>query len=134
MKKIYLIIISIFLLAFIIPQEQKKGEPWVIPDKYSKMINTINNDQASLAVGKMLWTKHCKSCHGNIGKGDGPKSKMMKTFPGDFSTVEFKNNKDGVLYYKAFVGRNEMPNFEKLIPNDEDRWSLINHIRSLSKY
>ena len=36
---------------------------------------------------KELYAKHCNSCHGPGGKGDGPAGKMLKPAPGDFSVV-----------------------------------------------
>lgn len=127
-----LVVLAAFIMfAFSVPQDQKKGGPWQIPDKYQKMTNPIKDDAASVTTGKMLWGKFCKSCHGNVGKGDGPKAAMLKTFPGDFTTAEFKKNSDGALYYMSYIGRDEMPNFESKIPEEEDRWALINYMKTL---
>ncbi|MFC2107772.1 c-type cytochrome, partial [Bacteroidota bacterium] len=95
---------GIFLLAFTVPQDQKKGGPWEVPSKYQKMENPYKDDAKLAKVGKMLWAKHCKSCHGNIGEGNGPKAKQLKTFPGDFTTPEFQEQSDGVMYYKSYIG------------------------------
>jgi mono/diheme cytochrome c family protein len=121
-----------FLMAFI-PQDQKKGEPWEVPAKYEKMENPYAGDDSNERVAKMLWSKHCKSCHGNVGLGDGPKARQLETFPGDFSTEEFQAQSDGAIYYKSYIGRGEMPNFEKKIEDEEDRWILVNYIRTFSK-
>ena len=123
----------IFLLAFTVPQDQKKGGPWEVPSKYKKMENPYKDDAKLAKVGKMLWAKHCKSCHGNIGQGNGPKAKQLKTFPGDFTPPEFQEQADGVLYYRSFIGRDEMPNYESKIQDDEDRWAVINYIRTFNK-
>lgn len=120
---------AFLLFAFAVPQEKTKSA-WEIPAKYQKMTNPTKADDASLKVGKMLWAKYCKSCHGNVGKGDGPKAGQLKTHPGDFTTAEFKKNSDGALYYMAIIGRDEMPNFESKIPEEEDRWALINYIKT----
>lgn len=82
-------------------------------------------------VGKMLWAKHCKSCHGNMGLGDGPKAASLKTHPGNFKDAAFQAQSDGVIYYQSFVGRDEMPNFEKKILEAEDRWAIVNFIRTM---
>lgn len=125
--------VGIFLLAFTLPQEQKKAGPWEIPSKYKKMENPYKDDAKLKKVGKMLWAKHCKSCHGNIGEGNGPKAKQLETFPGDFTTAEFQDQSEGVIYYKSFIGRDEMPNFESKIPDDEDRWAVVNYMRTFKK-
>ena len=124
---------SLFIVAFSMPQDQKKGGPWEIPAKYQKMENPYKDDASLEKVGKMLWAKHCKSCHGNVGLGDGPKAGQLETHPGDFSTADFQGQADGPIYYKSFIGRDEMPNFEKKIPDEEDRWAIVNFMRTMKK-
>ena len=125
------VVLAFAFMAFVAPQDgQKKGGPWDIPSKYVKMENPYA-DQDLTKVGKMLYSKHCKSCHGNAGLGDGPKAKQLETFPGDFSSEEFQAGTDGELYYKSIIGRDEMPNYEKKIPDEEDRWAIISYLRTL---
>jgi mono/diheme cytochrome c family protein len=119
-----------FSISAFAPQDQKKGGPWDIPEKYLEMTNPYADDASLVKIGKMLYSKHCKSCHGNKGLGDGPKAKNLETFPGDFSTEEFHNLSDGELYYMSIIGRDEMPNYEDKIPDEEDRWSVINYMRA----
>lgn len=104
--------------------------PWNIPAKYKTMKNPYAN-QTDLAqtVGKQLWAKNCKSCHGNLGLGDGPKAAGLKTKIEKISEVQ--PNTDGEIYYKSIIGRDEMPNFEGKIPDEEGRWAIVNYIRTL---
>ncbi len=120
-------------IAIIIMSATLQQKPWVIPEKYKSMKSTVKTSAASIAAGKVLWEKHCKSCHGSLGKGDGVKAKTLKTTCGDMSTAKIQSESDGELYYQSFVGRDEMTNFEKKIPDNTDRWNLINFIRSLKK-
>lgn len=120
-------------IALIIMSTSLQQKPWVIPEKYKIMKNTVKSSAASITAGKATWEKHCKSCHGNTGKGDGVKAKTLKTICNDFSTTKVQSQADGVLYYQSFVGRDEMPNFEKKIPDITDRWNVINYVRSLKK-
>jgi len=122
---------GIFLMAFITPQDKKLGGPWEIPAKYKTMKNSYADDASLLKVGKMMYSKHCKSCHGARGLGDGSKAASMKTEMRSFASDEFQKQSDGVIYYQSFIGRDEMPNFEKKIPDDEDRWALINYLRTI---
>ncbi len=124
---------GLVVMAFSIPQDQKKAGPWEVPAKYEKMENPYKDDASIAKVGKMLWSKHCKSCHGNMGLGDGPKAAQLETFPGDFSTAEFQGQSDGAIYYKSFVGRDEMPSFEKKITDEEDQWAIVNYMRTMNK-
>jgi mono/diheme cytochrome c family protein len=118
-------------MSFVVSQDQKKGGPWNVPAEYKSKKNPNSGQADLLPVGKMLWAKHCKSCHGNMGLGDGPKAASLKTNPGNFKDAAFQAQSDGVIYYQSFVGRDEMPNFEKKIPEDEDRWALVNFIRTM---
>jgi mono/diheme cytochrome c family protein len=120
----------VLMFAFTVPQ-QKKGEAWDIPAKYKNMKNPHQGDKSLLRVGKSIYVKHCASCHGKSGLGDGSKAANLKTYPGDFSSDEFQSYKDGEIYYMSFIGRNEMPNFEKKIEYEEDRWAVINYIRTM---
>jgi len=121
----------IFVTANIV-MAQKAGGPWTIPAKYKSMKSTIKAGDASInTVGKDLFTKHCKSCHGAKGLGDGPKSASLKTLVPSFAAKTFKAQADGDIYFQTLVGRDEMPNFEKKIIDESDRWALINYIKSL---
>jgi mono/diheme cytochrome c family protein len=116
------------LLGFTIAYNQ---DPWPVPEKYEKMANPVKPDAESLATGKSLWVKHCQSCHGKKGLGDGTKAAQLKTPAGDFSKPEFKKQSDGAIFYKSLEGRDDMPNFKKKIPDQDDLWSVVNYIRTL---
>lgn len=139
MKKTNFLMLSAFvaaiflLMSFVLPQEQKQPEPWEVPSKYQKKTNPYADDASLIKVGKMLYSKHCKSCHGNTGECDGPKAKQLETYCSDFTSAEFQAQSAGEMYYKSFIGRNEMPNFEKKVTDEEDRWAIINYMVSLKK-
>ncbi|MDD3723793.1 MAG: cytochrome c [Lutibacter sp.] len=107
-------------------------EEWKVPAKYQTMKNPVA-PKTDAAIGKSLYTKHCKSCHGSEGYGDGTKAKEMKGDLGDFSSKEFQNQSDGALFYKTTTGRNDMPGFDKKISSDEDRWLIVNYMRTLAE-
>jgi len=123
----------IALFAFVAPQDQKVAGAWTIPATNKAMKNpTKDSDKAaSVNVGKMLYTKHCKSCHGGLGLGDGPKASSMKTKIGSFKDAKFQGQTDGEIYYQTFVGRDEMTGFDKKIAENEDRWAIVNFVRTL---
>jgi mono/diheme cytochrome c family protein len=107
-----------------------KQDPWVVPEKNAKMANPLKGDASSVSTGKSLWAKHCQSCHGKQGKGDGSKAAGLKTKPGDFSSAAFKGQSDGAIFYKTSEGRKDMPSFKKKIPDQDDVWSLVNYMRT----
>ena len=107
---------------------------WDIPSKYVKMKNPTYANHENLAIGKALYSKHCKSCHGKTGIGDGPKADEFDTDIGDFSSKEFHEQTEGEIFYKSYIGRYDMPNYEKKIPNPEDMWFIVNYLKTLEEY
>lgn len=116
----------LFISAAMIVQEK----PWVVPEPSRKMKNPVKNSNDNINIAKSLYAKHCKSCHGKNGEGDGPKAAELKTAAGDFTSDEFQNQTDGELYYKTTEGRDDMPGFKKKIAADEDRWLIVNFLRT----
>ena len=107
-------------------------EEWKVPAKYESMKNPVAA-KTDAAIGKSLYTKHCKSCHGAEGYGDGTKANEMNGDLGDFSSEEFQEQSDGALFYKTSIGRDDMPEFTKKLPEDEDRWLIVNYMRTLAE-
>ncbi|MDD3722897.1 MAG: c-type cytochrome [Lutibacter sp.] len=107
-------------------------EEWKVPAKYEKMKNPTEASKANIALGKSLYSKHCKSCHGNKGYGDGTKAKEMKGDLGDFSSKEFQSQSDGALFYKSYIGRKDMPNYEKKM-SEEDMWITVHFMRTMAE-
>jgi mono/diheme cytochrome c family protein len=106
---------------------------WTAPAKYKTMKNAKAGAKDAENIGKNLFSQHCKTCHGVKGAGDGAKASGLDTKIRDFSLAAFQAQTDGEIYYKSFVGKDEMPNFEKKITSEGDRWLLVNYIRTLKK-
>ena len=107
---------------------------WIVPAKYKAMVNPTDlEDEEGLEIGEELYDKHCKSCHGKEGLGDGTKAKEQKGDLGDFSSEEFQAQSDGDLYYKTAEGRDDMPGFTKKIPDTEEMWYVVNYMRALGE-
>lgn len=109
------------------------NDPWPVPDKYNKMPNPVKSDAESLATGKEVWAKHCQSCHGKAGKGDGSKAAQLKTAPADFTKADFQKQTDGAMFYKTQEGRDDMPSFKKKISDQDEVWAVINYMRTFKK-
>ena len=134
MKKQLFIICSILLGSFVLISmtalKSNIQEPWKAPAKYEKMANPYTDTADAEKIGKIIYSKHCKSCHGSKGLGDGPKADSVDTEIGDFSEDAFKDQTDGALYYKTFIGRDDMPSFQKKITDEKDQWMVINYIKN----
>ena len=132
MKTKSLLLIVSFAGLMLISFSSFDQDEWVVPDKYEKMKNPTD-PSVDLDIGKDLYNKHCRSCHGKEGYGDGNKADEVEGDLGDFSSAEFQSQSDGALFYKSYIGRNDMPNYEKKIPDEEDVWLIVNYMRTLAE-
>lgn len=130
-KALYLSILTGVFLIY--SQNLMAQNAWNAPAKAASVANPIKSSPASIAAGKSLWTRHCQSCHGKSGMGDGSKAAQLKTEPGDFTIAKFQGQTDGSIFYKTMEGREDMPSFKKKIPDTDDIWNLVNFIRTLKK-
>ena len=135
MKKQFLLVSTIVIASFALLSmtaiKWNQQDPWEVPAKYQKMENPYADAADDEKIGRILYSKHCKSCHGTKGKGDGKKSETLDTPVGDFTDASFKEQTDGALYYKTFEGRDDMPSFKKKIADEEEKWLVINYIKGL---
>ncbi len=130
------ILLTAFLFFFLsqtsYSQAKPKGQPWPAPASAISTKNPVKVDALSIKDGKELYIKNCQSCHGDLGKGDGTKSRNIDIACGDFTTPDFKKVTDGEIFWKITTGRKPMPTFDKKL-SDVERWSIVNYIRTLNK-
>ena len=105
---------------------------WNIPAKFKTTKNPVAVSKESVSEGKDLYSKHCKSCHGAKGLGDGPKAGTLDVPCSDFSTKKFQAMADGEIFFQISEGKGKMPSFKKNIPEDNGRWAIVNYIRTLA--
>ncbi len=122
----FMVVFMLALVAFTAPQDD-----WEVPAEYKTMENEFAGEDED-GIGEDLYKQHCKSCHGKEGYGDGTKANEIETEMRDLTSEEVQSQSDGELFYKGIIGRDEMPNFEKKIKDDEDRWMLVNYMRALA--
>jgi mono/diheme cytochrome c family protein len=129
---------GVFLLLFALmvqtanAQEKEKGKPWHAPESAAKVKSPVPANEENIAAGKALYSKHCKSCHGASGKGDGTKSATLDISCGDFTSEEFMKQSEGEVFWKTSEGRDPMPSFKKKI-SDEERWQVVAYVRTLGE-
>ena len=120
-----------FLLLSMSVAQLYEQETWSVPEEYVTMKNPYAKADDADRIGRITYSKYCKTCHGSKGRGDGSAAKLLETPVADFTSDTFKAQSDGSVYYKVFNGRNEMPGFEKIVQDEEDLWLLVNYIKSL---
>jgi mono/diheme cytochrome c family protein len=111
-------------------KQKPKGLPWPAPASAISVKNPVKSDAVTIKDGKTLYIKHCESCHGDKGKGNGTKAGNLDIACGDFTAPGFEKITDGELFWKITEGRKPMPTFIKKL-TDTERWSIINYMRTL---
>jgi len=89
-------------------------------------------DADPLAVGKLLYAKHCESCHGKSGKGDGPAAQGLEKEPGNLVDPLNAKKSDQALFGQISKGKKPMPSFESKL-TEQERWALVHYIRTLAQ-
>ena len=129
--------LKLFSLAIILlcSFEAFSQDEWIVPEKHAYTINPTIESNFSM-LGKDLYTKYCQSCHGVEGRGDGQRLEKYTDVVDicDFSIDKFQSQPDGIIFYKIKFGRSIMPRHSKKLPDDIDRWLLVNYIRTLTEY
>lgn len=98
--------------------------------------NPVEYNDLTVAQGQQQYNIYCKVCHGETGKGDGHlySSGLFPAKPTSLVDAYVSNKPDGEIYYVITAGSISGlmgPHGSQIKPND--RWKIINYIRSLSK-
>jgi mono/diheme cytochrome c family protein len=78
-----------------------------------------------------VYRKHCESCHGAHGDGQGEKASVLSIAPTDFTASPSMNQvTDGELFWKISEGRRPMPGFKHQL-SEEERWQVVDYVHTL---
>ena len=106
---------------------------WLAPASAKNLKNPYSG-KSSISKGKSIYKTRCTVCHGEKGKGDGPAGKALNPPAADHSSALVQDQTDGELFWKVSEGRGPMVGW-KLILSEEDRWHVVNYLRTLkAKY
>lgn len=80
--------------------------------------------------GKALFEIHCAKCHGLKGLGDGPSAESLRTGGVNIAILQGTRS-DEELFLTISQGRGvEMPPWG-IILTEEERWALVEYVRTL---
>lgn len=119
-------------------QEDFSKNTWELPEDADKTKNPIATSAESIEKGKALYLErskgNCIFCHGETGAGNEANFPRLRRKPADLTNKERMDKMtDGELFWKITKGINGiMPAGEKRM-NDEERWHVVNYIRTLPK-
>ncbi len=108
------------------------GGEWVAPSKYDTLKNPLKGNEESLKKGKKLYGQQCATCHGIKGKGDGVAGAALTPHPANFTSSKVQSQSDGAIFWKISSGRPPMAAYKDILTS-EQRWQLVNYIRTFKK-
>ena len=120
-----------FIIAALFVFGAGETNQWRAPARVSARKNPIPANETSIALGKKIYERQCLTCHGIAGKGDGPMAAQLEKRPGNLSNPELWQQSDGALFWKVNEGHRPMPTFKNIM-SDEERWPVINYVRTLA--
>jgi len=118
-------------------------EEWLAPAAARSLTNALSaTNPEHLKKGRGLFVKHCITCHGDQGRGDGPSARLHARrsgfAPRDLSRSDVQAGlTDGEMFWK--IGNGWRPKGRVVMPgvggevSEEDRWRLVLYVRSLEQ-
>ena len=126
------------LMALALAAGTASGDEWKAPEAERLRSNPVATTPATLQKGRALYQKHCATCHGDKGLGDGAAAPFNAEKPPSLADPErLRALTDGEMLWKITTGRKEegevlMPAMAEKIPAEEDRWKLVSFVRTLA--
>jgi len=111
-----------------------QSNSWPVPQAAADLQNPVASNSTSVKNGQTLYQSYCAPCHGKSGRGDGAAATSLHPKPADHTSAAVQAESDGTLFYKISEGHanTAMPPFKAVLQADQ-RWAIINYIRTLAK-
>ncbi len=120
-------------------QEDFSKNTWELPADADKTKNPVQATEESVAKGKELYLErtkgNCIFCHGETGSGNEANLPRLRRKPADLTNKErMTAMTDGEVFWKITKGiRGIMPAGENRMKTEEERWHVVNYVRTLAK-
>lgn len=118
-------------------------DEWRVPAAERQSDNPLSaTNPEHLKRGRSLFMRHCVTCHGEQGRGDGPSARLHARrsgyAPRDLTRPHVQEGlTDGEMFWK--IGAGWRPEGRIVMPgvagevSDQDRWRLVLYVRSLAQ-
>jgi mono/diheme cytochrome c family protein len=103
--------------------------PSKVPREAAARTNPLPKDEGTIRAGRGLYEKHCLSCHGSTGEGNGPQAKNLEHPPPEFAQVA-RTQTDGELFWKTAEGGGQMPSYRESL-TEKELWQVVRYLRLL---
>src|SRR5688572_5256607 len=119
-----------------------RGGTLEIPESARDLKNPLRATGETVRAGRLLWGAHCQTCHGAMGRGDGPNARLHEVRkavrPQDLTNRAVQDGMtDGELFWRISHGILEedgnviMPAYRDKVRDETQRWQLVVFVRHL---
>jgi mono/diheme cytochrome c family protein len=126
-----MVVLLLALMGFKVARPYQM-EKFTAPASADQLVNPLKGNAAATAEGKARYESNCVICHGAKGKGDGTAAAGLAKPPADHTSAAVQKLSDGALFWMLTKGNKPMPSY-KDIYTDNQRWALVNYIRTFAK-
>ncbi len=129
-KAVFVALLALIVLSVVLALMRRSE--WVVPEEAARRENPLMASPKDMEAARGLYKENCAECHGDSGKGDGPKGRKLFTGPSDLTNAaRLSALTDGALFFEISEGHRPMPEFQTRL-TEEQRWELVLLMRSLS--
>jgi mono/diheme cytochrome c family protein len=131
---LFSLVFAVALATTVVDAQKRGGDP-----KLAARKNPVPSSPASINLGRALYMKNCRHCHGLRAKGDGPLAPKNPS-PADLTDAKWDHgSSDGEIFAVIWNGaptpaagkkESEMKGMKGTL-TEKDVWQVVNYIRSI---
>ena len=108
---------------------------WVITGSYVFPVIASEHKLGDPEKGRSIYLEHCSECHGDEGKGDGPRASVLAPGPGNLvsAATSAKSDKELLSILTNGVPRTAMQGWKDRL-SEQDRQHVLAFIRSFVRF
>ena len=105
------------------------GGGWTAPAEMAARHNPIAATEASVERGRRIFEVTCATCHGQLGRGDGPAAAALDPKPADLVFMAPQHT-HGDFAWRVATGRGAMPAWRNVL-SENQIWDVVNYLKAL---
>ena len=109
-----------------------QSDSWTAPSSANSLKNPFKGKSDATLKGKTLYKTYCSVCHGESGAGDGVGATSLNPKPANYTSSKVQAQTDGAIFWKLSEGKGAMAAYKNIL-SEEQRWQLVNYIRTFKK-
>lgn len=96
------------------------------------LVNPLPTTPETFALGRKAYQHRCTACHGPTGNGLNALSAAYGAKPANLQAEQFRNLKDGQIFWVIRKGKNSMPDHAAALSETES-WAVVHYVRALQR-